>query len=289
MNRFPHLCQKLFNTPLAIHPHKAEIVMAALADRLGVTQLLRQGPEGVVVLSPELEDDIEQTPASWRPYCVEEGVAIIPVEGTLVQKSGSLRPWSGMTGYDGIRTCFLDALNDPEIRAIALQIDSPGGEVAGCFDLADTIFAARGVKPIWAILDECAYSGAYAIASAADRIVVPRTGGAGSIGVIVMHSDLSAALTKAGIKVTIIQFGARKADGNEFEPLADEARTRFQAQIDTIGEVFVSTVARNRKLSANAVRGTEAATFLSADAKKLGLVDDIAAPDAAFAELLASL
>jgi ClpP class serine protease len=78
-----------------------------------------------------------------------------------------------MTGYDGIRQAFLTAMEDPDISGICLDIDSPGGEVAGCFDLVDVIYGARGKKPIHAILTESAYSAAYAIASAADRISVP--------------------------------------------------------------------------------------------------------------------
>ena len=88
---------------------------------------------------------------------------MIQVEGTLVQKLGTLRPYSGMTGYDGIRQNFLEALSDPAVEAIVLDIDSPGGEVAGCFDLVDTIYAARGEKPIWSVLSESAYSAGYAL------------------------------------------------------------------------------------------------------------------------------
>ena len=158
---------------------------------------------------------------------------MIQVEGTLVQKLGTLRPYSGMTGYDGIRQNFLEALSDPAVEAIVLDIDSPGGEVAGCFDLVDTIYAARGEKPIWSVLSESAYSAGYAIASAADRIVVPRTGGTGSIGVISMHVDWSQALTEAGVKVTFITYGERKADGHP--RFHFQALTRFQADIDTMG------------------------------------------------------
>ena len=116
----------------------------------------------------------------------------------MVQKLGSLRPYSGMTGYDGIRQSFLTAISDPEVSGICLDIDSPGGEVAGCFDLVDEIYHARGSKPIHAILTENAYSAAYAIASAADRIHVPRTGGVGSVGVIVIHCDWSQRIKEDG-------------------------------------------------------------------------------------------
>jgi signal peptide peptidase SppA len=216
-------------------------------------------------------------------------VAVIPVEGTLVQKLESVRPYSGMTGYDGIRQAFGAALEDPEVRAIVLQINSGGGEVAGCFDLVDAMYAARGVKPVWAILSENAFSAAYAIASAADRIIVPRTGGVGSIGVICMHVDWSRALEGAGLTVTFIHYGDRKVDGHPEVPLSPEALADFQADIDAMGELFVQTVARNRGLDANAVRATQAGCFLGDKGVAKGLADAVMAPDVAVQALLATL
>ena len=291
---FPHLATRLFNVPIAITPHKAEIVMAALADRLGITQLFR--PDGHVIAlagggaQAFLSDmDAEDEPVDMRPYEVWEGIARIPIQGTLVHKLGTLHPWSGMTGYDGIRALLSLAMEDPEVRAIVLDIDSPGGEVAGCFDLTDSIYEARGQKPIWSILTESAYSAAYAIASASDRIIVPRTGGTGSVGVICMHVDFSKALSQAGIDVTLIHYGDRKADGNEYSPLSKDARARVQADVDTMGELFVETVARNRSLTAARVRSTQAGTFLGAAGVEVGFADAVMAPDEALASLLVEL
>ena len=118
-----------------------------------------------------------------------------------------------MTGYDGIRQAFSAALADPAVKAILFDVDSPGGEVAACFDLADEVYVARGVKPMWSILSEHAFSAGYALASAADRVIVPRTRGTGSIGVMMMHIDWSAVLDENGLKVTFIHHGARKVDG----------------------------------------------------------------------------
>ncbi|WP_110947423.1 S49 family peptidase [Pseudomonas bohemica] len=286
MTNYPHLAQKLFNVPLAITPQKAEIVMAALADRFGLARLFHA--DGRVVALDDWDGDIGD-PAESRAYEVVQGVAIIPVTGTLVQKLGTLHPYSGMTGYDGLRACLSMALDDKKVKAIVLDIDSPGGEVAGCFDLADSIFKARGKKPIWAILTESAYSAAYALASACDRIVVPRTGGTGSVGVICMHVDMSKALGSAGVNVTLIHYGARKADGSDSQPLSKEAMARYQSDVDAMGELFVSTVARNRRLSVSTVRGTQATTFLGADGVEIGFADAVMAPDEAFRSLLAEL
>lgn len=287
MKNLPFLAQRLFNTPLAITPAKAEMVMAALADRLGITKLFR--PTGESLALSELSLDEGSDEPDYRYYDIVHGVAIIPISGTLVQKSGYMRPTCGMTGYDGIRANLSMALDDPAAQGIMLDIDSGGGEVAGCFDLVDAIYAARGKKKIWAVLSESAYSAAYAIASACDRITVPRTGGTGSVGVICAHVDFSKALAKEGITVTMIHYGARKADGNQFNPLSDEALARYQADVDQMGALFVKTVARNRKLSVAVVRGTQATTYLGADGVEIGFADAVMAPDEAFRSLLAEL
>lgn len=287
--KFTFLAQRLFNTPLAITPGKAEVVMAALAERLGIGQIERL-PRGPMAYDDD--DDVDYSAPGRNPrhgYEVVGGVAVIEVCGTLVQKLGTLRPYSGMTGYDGIRQNFLMAMSDPDVKAVMLDIDSGGGEVSGCFDLVDAIYKARGKKPIWAILSESAYSAAYAIASAADRIVVPRTGGVGSVGVIWMHMDWSKALTSAGFKVTFITYGDLKADGHPEIALSDDARKRFQSDITTMGELFVTTVARNRNISVKAVRDTQAATYLGAAGVSQGLADAVMAPDAAFRALLAEI
>lgn len=287
---FAFLAQRLFNTPLAIHPRKAEVVMAALSERLGIHSMSRMDASSIANAMSDDDDWFYSEGSNPRcGYEVVNGVAIVEVKGTLVQRLGTLRPYSGMTGYDGIRQNFMTAMCDPNVDAIMLDIDSPGGEVSGCFDLVDTIYASRGRKPIHAILSDSAYSAAYAIASAADRITVPRTGGVGSIGVICMHVDFSKALTSAGIQVTFITYGDRKADGHSEIALSPEALERFQADIDTMGELFVETVARNRDIAASKVRDTQAVTYLGAQGVAQGLADAVAAPDAAYRALLAEL
>jgi signal peptide peptidase SppA len=292
-DRFAHIGQRLFNVPLCIHPAKAELVMAALADRLGIGRIRAMAPE-TVILAGEMPGKAMAAMAGAQPspevgYDVVQGVACIEISGTLVQKRGTLRPYSGMTGYDGVRYNLLAALDDPSVRAVALTVSSYGGEVSGLFDLVDTINAARGMKPVWAILDEDACSAAYAIACAADRVTIPRTGLAGSIGVIVIHADISKALDQKGIVVTMIHRGDRKTDGYPQIPLAPEALASLQADVDRIGVMFETTVARNRRLTPDAVRAMQAGTFMGEEAVRVGLVDAVMAPDAAFSALLSTL
>ena len=284
----PHLAQRLFNVPLAITPGKLEVVMAAMADRMGITQLFRANGESFA-FDGDWKNGPDAREGRDAGYEVVNGVAVIPVTGTLVAKLGTLRPYSGMTGYDGIRAVLSMALADPKVRAIVFDMESPGGEVACCFDLVDAIYRARGKKPMWSILTEYAYSACYALASATDRIVVPRTGGTGSVGVISACVDMSEALSKAGVKVELITFGARKADGSEFGPLSKEARARFQADVDMMGNLFVDTVARNRGLDRSVVLETEASTFMGSAGVDVGFADAVMAPDEAFRELCEQL
>lgn len=292
-NPFPHLATRLFNTPLALHPRKAEIAIAALAERLGITSIVRSDGQAIRPVAWFDHDDEDFTKEGGRGsdggYDLLHGVALIPVSGTLVHKLGSLRPYSGMTGYDGIRQAFLTAQADQAVEAIAMLYDTPGGEVAGVVDLHDTLMETRGNKPHWAILNDSAYSAGYWLASTADRIVVPRTGGTGSIGVIAMHVDMSEAIAKAGLKVTFItsEGADRKTDGHSEIPLTDEALAAFQAEVDEMGDIFYDQVAQARGLTTDKVRGLKAGTFMGANGVTAGLADAVMAPDKAFAELLA--
>jgi signal peptide peptidase SppA len=280
------LRHSLLNVPLALHapfaPGGQPVALPQALQALGLAEPAQAAPQlaayGMAADAPD-----------QRAYDVVDGVAVIAVHGTLVQALGSAWSWGWVTGYDGIRHNMRQALADPEVAALALHIDSPGGHVAGCFDLADAIFAARGSKPMVAILAETAFSAAYAIASACDRIVVPRTGGTGSIGVIALLCEYSAMLEQAGIAVNILQYGDRKADGNPYQPLQKAARDRFQAQIDAMGELFVATVARNRGLQPAAVRALQAATFMGAEGVAVGLADAVMSPEDAFAGLVAAI
>jgi signal peptide peptidase SppA len=223
-----------------------------------------------------------------RPYIVRNGVLMIPVKGVLLN-GFPYQFFDYATGYEYIWKAFERGVSDPEVTGIALIIDSPGGMVAGNFDLVDRIFDARGTKPVRAFASESAYSAAYSIASAADRIVVARTGGVGSIGVVTSHVDVSKALDEAGYKVTFIFAGQHKVDGNPYEALPDDVKARIQARVDELYGVFVDTVARNRNLDAAAVRATEALTFTATEAIENKLADSIGALDAALAEFEADI
>lgn len=228
--------------------------------------------------------------AKYRPYVVVDGVLQIPVKGMLLHDF-SFAVGTFATGYVYIWRAFERGLSDPNVKGIALICHSGGGEVAGCFDLVDKMFANKA-KPVRAFAHEGAYSAAYAVASVADKIVVSRTGGVGSIGVLTMHVDASKAWSEAGYTVTLIDAprGGHKTDGSPFKPLADAARARMQGRIDTLYGEFVATVARNRpQLNAATIRATQALTYTAQESIDLKLADAIGSLDDAVAAFAADL
>lgn len=217
------------------------------------------------------------------------GVAFIPVRGTLLNRFGGAYSWA--TGYQAITQMAAAAAADPQVRAGVLDVDSFGGEAAGCFECAAGLraaFRAAG-KPLIAVVNSNAYSAGYALAAAADRIVLIPSGGAGSIGVVTMHVDYSKSLSADGIKVTYIHGGAHKVDGNPYQPLPDDVRADIQTRIDERYSAFVAHVAAMRGLSDQAVRDTEARMYGARDALALGLIDETNTAPEAYTAFVASL
>ena len=217
------------------------------------------------------------------------GVAFIPVRGTLLNRFNGA--YSSVTGYQAITQMAVAAAADPQVRAGAMDVDSFGGEAAGCFESASAVraaFRAAG-KPLLAVVNSNAYSAGYAMAAAADHIVLIPSGGAGSIGVVTMHVDFSKGLAESGIKVTYIHGGSHKVDGNPYQPLPDDVRADIQTRIDERYAAFVAHVASMRGISEQAVRDTEARTYSAKDALALGLIDEINTAPEAYTAFVASL
>jgi signal peptide peptidase SppA len=281
---YPHIAARAFHRPLLLEPRSGLAFLSTLAGLIARSNVLDGRPPMAA-----MEDDhgpaerFASLPFGLAPWGDKDfpsvkNVALIEIDGTLVNKNGAVGPYCGMTGYDGLRTQVSAALADRDIEGIALYIDSPGGEVAGCFDLADFIFQSRGEKPILAIVDGMACSAAYALAAACDRITASSVALVGSIGVIVAHADFSKALANEGVDVSLIFSGKHKADGNPFEPLPAGVRKTIQAELDQVWGQFLDQVARGRGLGAADVRALEADTFLAGEAKERRLCDAVLSP-----------
>lgn len=274
------LIARFSGVPVIACQERADLFASCLQGALGHVEYAKIQ----AATMSETEDGFWPASDSWlaayRPYTVRDGILVIPVKGALIHNFNySFHGY--ITGYEYIKRAFDRGMADSNVRGIALDIESPGGEVAGNFDLVDHMFAARGTKPVAAFANEYAYSAAYSIASVADKLYVSRTGGVGSIGVVTSHLDMSKMLDKQGVAITFIHAGKYKVEGNPYEPLSVEAKARIQSRIDTLYNVFVSTVARNRNISEQAVRDTEALTYTADEAVEIGLADKVASFDSA--------
>ena len=214
--------------------------------------------------------------AQNKPFAFQNGVAIIPIHGSLINRFGQC--YGYVTGYNFIRRQRDAAMADPDVTAIVYDVNSGGGEAAGCFELADESFALRGTKPTISVVDSACYSAAYALASTSDQVVVTPTGGAGSVGVYTMHVDMSKMLENWGLEITLIHAGEHKVDGHPYAELPEDVRADMQKSVDATYNKFVESVARNRNLSVEAVKDTQARCYSADDALALGLIDSVASP-----------
>ncbi len=275
MNLLPHLAARLSGAPLLIHRPKLDVILSVLGSRVGLADL--SAPTRVV--------QSDRNTALADTGAAQSGIAVIPIYGTLVRRTQGLEVQSGLTSYAGIATALDTALADPSVAAILLDIDSPGGESSGVFDLADRIRAATAIKPVWAVANDMAFSAAYALASAASRLIVSRTGGVGSIGVIAMHVDQSVKDQQDGIAYTAVFAGDRKNDLNPHAPISGEAHSFLQGEVNRIYDLFATTVAKHRGMGVNTIKSTQAALYFGADAVASGLADDVGTLDDAILQI----
>lgn len=286
----PHVAERVFNTPLLMHPQKLDAIIAGLGQRvLGAQQPLVQvaaGLDRAAMLPAEMFSTRrgERTDRGWR---IVDGVAVVSAMGALVHRTRFDADSTMLIGYNDLAADLEDAMSHPDVHAVLQVYDSPGGEVAGAFEHAERTMAMRGRKPMIAVADSMAASAAYLSASAADELVITSTGYAGSIGVVLRHVDFSKALAEEGIKVTHIFAGAHKVDGNPYEALPVAVRDSLQADIDGLHTMFVQAVALHRGMSEEAVRKTQAATYRGVAAVAAGLADRIGTVDGLINELSA--
>lgn len=210
-----------------------------------------------------------------------EGVAIIPVTGPLFRYANLFTMISGASSYELIARDFTASLENPQIKAIILDIDSPGGEVNGVSELSNMVFAARGKKPVVAYASGDAASGAYWIASAADQIVVSETSALGSIGVVGMYQG------KSGKSAEAVEIVSSQSPHKRLDPTSDDGRSRLQTRIDSMADVFIGTIARNRDVSAEDVQNHYGGgdVMIGAKAVSAGLADRVGSLEGLIAEL----
>jgi signal peptide peptidase SppA len=273
MNPLPHLASRLYGMPLLIHRPKLDTILSVLGSRV-------EWPVANALATPDFQPKArDPTPGA------DSGIAVIPVYGTLVRRTVGLEAASGLTSYTALAQQLAAAVADPAVRGIVLDIDSPGGEAGGVFDLADQVRAACKVKPVWAVANDMAFSAAYALAAAAQRVMLPRTGGVGSVGVIALHVDQSVKDARDGLHYRAITAGAHKNDLSPHAPLSGDAEATLQTEVNRLYDLFAQSAALHRNLTVDTVKATEAGLFFGGDAIQVGLADAVGTLDEAVAEL----
>lgn len=292
---FGHIAQRLYDTPLMYDVRKAEAFLHGLGSRISGGDVHIINAEGAIEHAASLAGKPQAgvvgdmfgrkiARENAVPLYVENGVAIIPVEGSLVNKGSFIGQSSGVSSYEGLQALISLAVKSGNVKGVIFEVDSFGGEVSGAFETAAAIAALSKVKPTVAILTDFAYSAAYLLASQCRQIIAPEFGGAGSIGVIMMHADYSAQLAMDGIKVTIIKAGVNKADGNPYEALPPELAAKWMAEVEDMRQKFAEVVGKGRgaRFSKSAALKTEAQAYTAKEALSLGLIDAIADPAQAY-------
>lgn len=239
---YERILAEFFTMPWAIQPEKLAVMTDLLLARSSGHRL-------------SAEDVQARIGAGSAPEARQVGaVAVIPVYGVIAQRMDLFSEMSGGVSTDRLAKQIRQAVDDPGIGAIALDMASPGGSVYGVQELGDVIYNARGTKKIVAVANSYAASAAYWLASQADELVVTPGGEVGSIGVVTAHSDYSKFYEMTGIKTEFIFAGKYKVEGNPYEPLPKEARDFTQKRVDEYYDAFVKAVARGRGATAAEVR-----------------------------------
>ena len=272
MSKFSHLSSLVFNKPLMVTQDYAETIAVVLSDRLNLDV------EGLQIKSDAKDQRVATT---------NKGVAVIPIVGSMSHRSTGIEAMSGMTSYTTLQKQFEAAFNDPKVGSILMDIDSPGGSVAGAFDFRDYLMSKKGTKPVYALARDAMCSAAYLIGSTADKVYATQTARVGSIGVVAMHTDASGKMEKEGLKPTFISAGKFKTAGNPYEKLEGEKLKYLQDSVDESYDMFINAVADARGIDKKAIRDTEARVYGGKKAVEIGLADGIRTYESVLAEMSA--
>lgn len=274
--RYEHILRAVGETPWAIRPAMLGVIVDILAFRAEGGRLSAE--------------EVAMRAASGRreTHSGPKGVAVLALHGVIVPKAGLMSEVSGATSMEGFRSQFRSAMANPEVSALVMDVDSPGGMVDQVPEMAAEIRGARGSKPIVAVANSEAASAAYWLGSQADRFIATKSARVGSIGVFTAHKDESVKDEQSGVKTTLVSAGKFKTEGNPFQPLSEDARAHMQGLVNDYYGMFVGDVAKGRGVNVDAVRSGfgEGRVVGAADAARLGMTDGIGTLEGVVGSLL---
>ncbi|MCZ4351540.1 S49 family peptidase [Roseovarius aestuarii] len=267
-----------------IHPAKAEQILAAIALRVSA------GPR-----SEPAFPDAQPVAMSGESRRGERMIRVVRLHGSIMPRGNMMSDMSGAVSLERFQAAFRQAAEDSSTSAIVIDIDSPGGNVSLVPETVALIRSYRSAdRPIVAMANTMAASAAYWIAMAADELVVTPSGQVGSIGVYMMHQEMSTRLAEEGVKVTFAKHGPRKTEGNPYEPLDEAALRAMEEDGRQYYDMFVNDVAKGRGVPASVVRADPEAgekhfgggrCYSAAVAVKLGMADRVATMEETLARL----
>lgn len=269
--KYARILAEFYNTPWLMLRSRFDAFLAVVEDR---------SAGGTISAEELMEFKAFAVEAQSRSGASSYGaIGVLPVQGIIAHHAGMVNNISGPGGVsvDSLTAQFRAMVADPNVKAIILNIDSPGGGVPGVPELAAEILAARDQKPIVAVSNSMAASAAYWIASQCTEIVCIPSGEVGSIGVVAKHRDESGAMAAAGVKDTFITDGDYKVEGNSTEPLSDDARSAIQARVTEFGNMFRAAVSKGRGVPVKTVASDygKGRMLGAQSALKAGMIDRI--------------
>lgn len=283
---YPRIAEMAFNTPLLATAHLANLIESFLAPRvLGqINGQANANTQTTAQISAK-----ESAPIPLGDPEKGDRLVVIPVHGILVPRRGELTSTcEEITSYELLRSQLQKALNDESVLEIVLDINSGGGTAQAAFECAEFIYQARSVKPIRAIINFNAYSGAYLIAAACTEIIISDTAGVGSIGVYQKRLDMTKAYDAAGFKVHTFHRGATKVYFHPDVEMSDEERAHTEKNIELTYQKFVGAIVKYREMTTEQVIATEADTYTGQTAIDLKLADRLATPQDAINQIAKS-
>ncbi|WP_220467340.1 S49 family peptidase [Pseudomonas mosselii] len=275
----------LFNQPLLVTPDMLDLGVRWANQTMSLNIINLGGSSAQLWKDDDPVDRVAFADEQRRNAIAQTGVEVIPVSGVLVSRGSHINACETMTSYEGLRSQLQRAVADPLVERVVLDIDSPGGSAVGAFELAEDIRAMTAQKPITGLVNYMAYSGGYLIGSACSELVVSRTSGVGSIGVIASHMDRSKMEEGMGVKVTTVFAGAHKNDLSPHEPITEQSLAFLNELVQESYQMFVSAVAEYRGLPVAKVIATEAGLYRGQGAINAGLADRLQSPQHAVDEL----
>lgn len=276
--KYSSIAKAVFGTPWMIMPSMMSTIVEILERRL----------EGGRLSDAEISERLaiaERTAGPRGGTRLAGSIGQIGVYGVLNHRASMMADMSGGTSVQGLQKAFRQAIADPEISGILLDVDSPGGQVSGIPEFAEEI--RNSSKPVVAISNTLCASAAYYLASQASEIVVTPSALIGSVGVVMAHEDESAAEELEGIKTTLVYAGQNKVENYPTTPLSEDARAYMQSLVDDVYGMFVGAVAKGRGISAATVKADfgQGRVLNPKNAVAVGMADRIDTYDGALARL----